>query len=173
MARDHLFRSRKQHPFRTCNLSVDVPDFEVPVHGRPWSSATVDVPTDVDRAGGFRSGVCRLPIHLILDQVLLHQPWHSDHASCMGGIPSAWRSPTTRCPGGNVPPHRRAGLPCLSPGDRVVALKEVDGMPHSLPAGLDARISHPEACRGVGDERRRWFPGKTWYPAQPGHQPAN
>jgi hypothetical protein len=42
-----------------------------------------------------------------------YQPLRSDHGSCMlglGGIPSAWRSPTTRCPGGNIPPT--AGRAC-------------------------------------------------------------
>jgi hypothetical protein len=28
----------------------------------------------------------------------------------LAGIPSAWRGPTTRRPGGNIPPHRRLNL---------------------------------------------------------------
>jgi hypothetical protein len=140
-----LIRSRKHHPASTWNLSVDGPDLWVHVRGCPWSSVAVDVPTDVDRealrwqplAGGLPAAK-----HLILGQVLLHQPLcsdHGSHGSCMsglGGIPSAWRSPTTRppgAPGATSSPHRRLSLPCLPPGHRVVALGEVDGMPHLTP----------------------------------------
>jgi hypothetical protein len=69
-------------------------------------------------------------------QVLLHQPLrrdHGSHGSCMsglGGIPSAWRSPTTRCPGGNILAPPSAELAMFAPGHRVVALGEVDGMSH-------------------------------------------
>jgi hypothetical protein len=43
--------------------------------------------------------------HLRLRQVLLGQPLCMDHTSCMlglGGIPSAWRSRTVECLGGNI-----------------------------------------------------------------------
>lgn len=53
----------------------------------------------------------------------------------LGGISSAWRSPTTRCPGGNIPPYRSPSVPCLPPGHRVVALGEADGMPHPAQLG--------------------------------------
>jgi hypothetical protein len=64
VAVDHLIRSRKQHSFTTCNLSVDVPHLQVHVHGHPWSSVAVDVPTDVDQgcssvADFGRLSVCR------------------------------------------------------------------------------------------------------------------
>jgi hypothetical protein len=49
------------------------------------------------------------------------------------GIPSAWHSPTTRCPGGSTPLNHRPSMPGLPPGHRVVALGEVDGMPHPPP----------------------------------------
>ena len=66
--------------------------------------------------GATSTTFCRSGSRKRLGQVLLHQPLRSDHGShgsCMsglGGIPSAWRSPTTRCPGGNIPvsPSRRS-----------------------------------------------------------------
>jgi hypothetical protein len=36
-------------PFTTCNLSVNVSQLQVHIHGRPWSSVAVDAPTDVDQ----------------------------------------------------------------------------------------------------------------------------
>ena len=98
----HLIRSRMQLPFTTCKLSVDVPNLRVHVHGRPWSFVAVDVPTDVDRRGPLvapLTGRLSATKHLILGQVLFHQPLSSDHGSCMlrlGGIPSARRSPADR-----------------------------------------------------------------------------
>jgi hypothetical protein len=63
-ATSHVIRSHRHHPVTTCNLSVDVPYFRGHVHGRPWSSVIVDVPTDVDWED-FRSelgpAVCLLP----------------------------------------------------------------------------------------------------------------
>lgn len=58
-----LFRSHKQHPASTCNLSVDGHDPWVRVRGCPWLSVVVDVPTDVDRdalwsGSGRRSAGC-------------------------------------------------------------------------------------------------------------------
>ena len=52
------------------------------------------------------------------------------HAGGRCGIPSIWRSPTTRQPGGSPQQNwcvRRLALPL---GWRVVALREVEGMPH-------------------------------------------
>jgi hypothetical protein len=46
------------------------------------------------------------------------------------GIPSIWRSPTTRRPGGSPRWNRRMRRLALLPGWRVVALREVDGMSH-------------------------------------------
>ncbi|MGH3845502.1 MAG: hypothetical protein ACRDS0_29350, partial [Pseudonocardiaceae bacterium] len=46
------------------------------------------------------------------------------------GVPSIWRSPTTRQPGGSPRRNRRVRHLALLPGWRVVALREVDGMPH-------------------------------------------
>jgi hypothetical protein len=71
-----LIRSRKQHPLRTCNLSIDVPNPWVHVQGCPWSSVAVDVPTDVDREGlRWRTVAGGLPAakHLILGQVFHDQ----------------------------------------------------------------------------------------------------
>ena len=59
------------------------------------------------------------------------------------GIPSTWHRPTTRRPGGSprrVVSLRRAALP---PGRRVVALREVDGMPH--PAATTSPATPPPA----------------------------
>ena len=77
----------------------------------------------------------------------------------LGGIPSAWRSPTTRCPRGNTPPHRRPSLACLPLGHRVVALGEVDGMPSPIAARLNARVSPSRRSAGVrGGERPQLVP---------------
>jgi hypothetical protein len=172
-----LFRSRMQRRFRTCNLSVDVPHLRVHVHGRPWSSVAVDVLTDVDEGGSSVADSGRWSVccqALIWGQVLLHQPWRSDHGSCMGGIPSAWRSPTTRCPGGNVPPLLQPSLPCLPPGHRVVALVEVDGMPRPRPGGLDARVSNPRDLPGCGVVSARvGCPLKPGVRLSAGRQPAH
>jgi hypothetical protein len=46
------------------------------------------------------------------------------------GIPSIWRSPTTWQPGGSPRRNRRVRHLALPPGWRVVALREIDGMPH-------------------------------------------
>jgi hypothetical protein len=62
------------------------------------------------------------------------------------GIPSIWRSPTTRQPGGSPRQNwcvRRLALP---PGWRVVALQEVEGMPHPGPPDPAAAVlvaGHP------------------------------
>jgi len=58
------------------------------------------------------------------------------------GIPSTWHSPTTRRPGGS--PRRVVTLPraALPPGRRVVALREVDGMPH--PAATPCAATPPQ-----------------------------
>ena len=48
----------------------------------------------------------------------------------LGGIPSIWHSPTTRQPGGSPRRNRRMRHLALLPGWRVVALQEIDGMPH-------------------------------------------
>jgi len=77
-AASHLICSRKQYPFKTCNLSVDGGDPWFNVQGRPWSSVAVDVPTDLDREGGCLTGGLPAVKHLILDQVLLDQPLPSD-----------------------------------------------------------------------------------------------
>jgi hypothetical protein len=72
-----LFRSRRQQPSSTCNLSVGGTHRGVRVQGCPWSSVAVDVPIDVDE-GAPRS---RAPTgwmhgheHLILGQVLVATP---------------------------------------------------------------------------------------------------
>ena len=129
-----LIRSHRQRLATTCDSSTVRPYPRVQVRGRSWSSVAVDVPTDVGQAllvvglAGCMYGA----EHLILGQVFLNQPLSAGitDLACwgLGSIPSAWRSPTTRCPGGNTPPHR---LPSLPPGHGVVALGEVDGMPHS------------------------------------------
>ena len=66
------------------------------------------------------------------------------------GIPSTWRSPTARQPEGSISPYRRQACQALPSGCRVVALWEVDGMPHpahpSLTACRCARTI-PETCR--------------------------
>jgi hypothetical protein len=79
------------------------------------------------------------------------------------GIPSSWRSPTTRLPRGQHP-LPTAGRPCQAcpRGSRVVALGEVDGMTHpSHPTepGVALVAAIPEICppgegafRGVSAE---------------------
>jgi hypothetical protein len=65
------------------------------------------------------------------------------------GIPSTWQRPTTRQPGGS--PRRNRSVRCLAPppGWRVVALREVEGMPH-LPTSAQSQqrswLAIPEAC---------------------------
>lgn len=54
VADDHRFRSRRQHPAITCNLSVVGPHRGIRVRGCPWSSVAVDVPIDVGQ-GSRRS----------------------------------------------------------------------------------------------------------------------
>jgi hypothetical protein len=70
------------------------------------------------------------------------------------GIPSAWRSPTTRCPGGNNPPNRWPSLPGLPPGHRVVALEggRRDATPISPSPCWTCHLCRPipEVCRGAG-----------------------
>lgn len=51
-------------------------------------------------------------------------------ADVAGAVPSIWRSPTTLCPGGNMSLNYRPSVPGLPPGQSVVALEEIDGMPH-------------------------------------------
>ena len=46
------------------------------------------------------------------------------------GIPSTWRSPTARHPGGSPRRNRCLARLALPPGCRAVALGEVSGMPH-------------------------------------------
>jgi hypothetical protein len=65
------------------------------------------------------------------------------------GIPSAWRSPTTRCPGGNIVFSLLAACARLAPGQRVVVLGEADGMPHHIP------LAHAGAWCG---RRPSWRP---------------
>jgi len=72
------------------------------------------------------------------------------------GISSTWRSPTARHPGRSLSPFRRPILKSLRPGCRVVALGEVDEMPHPL---------HPIRRSAVQ-------PGHLGdLPARRGHQP--
>lgn len=73
------------------------------------------------------------------------------------GIPSAWRSPTTRCPGGNALPNHRPSVPSLPPGQRVVALGEADGMLHPqspVPVPGLAGVSAIPAADSRGAGRR-------------------
>jgi hypothetical protein len=49
------------------------------------------------------------------------------------GIPSIWRSPTTRQLGGSPRQNWCVGRLALPPGWRVVALQEVEGMPRPDP----------------------------------------
>jgi len=69
------------------------------------------------------------------------------------GIPSTWRSPTTRRPGGSPRRHATSPQSALPAGRRVVALGEVDGMPHLPlpPTGRPRRSGtsrRPAARRG-------------------------
>jgi hypothetical protein len=68
-----------------------------------------------------------------------------------GGIPSAWRSPTTRCPGGNILAPLSAELAMLAPGAPGGSPRggRWDATPHPLP-GLTLVSAIPEACRGAG-----------------------
>lgn len=50
-----------------------------------------------------------------------------------------------------MPPNYRPSLPGLPPGQRVVALVEIDGMPHPIPlpspvVGLTLVLAIPEIC---------------------------
>jgi hypothetical protein len=101
---------------------------------------------------GGSAEVCFAAKHLILGQELRNR-WREDHrrscalGSC--GIPSIWRSPTTRQPGGQPSTNRRVRNLALPPGCRVVALREVDGMPDPThPTTLQALLvaAIPEIC---------------------------
>jgi hypothetical protein len=72
------------------------------------------------------------------------------------GIPSTGRSPTTRCPGGNIPPDRWSSLP---PGHRVVALGRLTEChtPAPLP-GLTLVSAIPETAGVRGGERPQFVP---------------
>jgi hypothetical protein len=71
--------------------------------------------------------------------------------SGLGGIPSAWRSPTTRCPGGNILAPLSAELAMLAPRAPGGSPRggRWDATPRP-PAGLDARDSHPGGLPGCG-----------------------
>jgi hypothetical protein len=126
-----LFRSHRQQPATTCNLSVVGPHRRVRVRGCPWSSVAVDVPIDVGR-GAPRSlastGWCAVAEHLIPREVFHDQASQrgcgiadlARYGSC--GIPSAWRSPTTRRPRGGPRRNRCVPRVALPLGRRVVAL---------------------------------------------------
>jgi hypothetical protein len=177
---NHIIRSHWQYPATTCNSSVVGPHRRVRVRGCPSSSVAVDVPIDVGWGAprslaptvGFAAAA-----HLILGQVLFHHDLRSDHRSCMlglCGIPSAWRSPTTRWPGGNVLLYRRPSLPCLPPGHRVVALGEVDGMPHPyLLPGSTLVSAILEACRSAGRRAPAVGSAEPSVRLSTGRQPAN
>jgi hypothetical protein len=65
------------------------------------------------------------------------------------GIPSTWRSPTARRPGGSPRRDWRRSRGTLPLGRRVVALGEVDGMPHPVhpgPVPPCLWTAIPEAC---------------------------
>jgi hypothetical protein len=117
---------------------VDGPDPWVHVRGCPWSSVVVDVPTDVDREALLSralTGCVSGTEHLIPGQVFHDQALQRDSGiiderrndtdlarwdSC--GIPSAWRSPTTRRPRGSPRRNRCVRHVALPLGCRVVAL---------------------------------------------------
>jgi hypothetical protein len=63
---------------------------------------------------------CRL---MTTDDLARWEPW---------GIPSTWRSPTTWGPGGSPRRDRQRPHVALPPGPHVVALGEVDGIPHPV-----------------------------------------
>jgi hypothetical protein len=69
------------------------------------------------------------------------------------GIPSSWHRPTMRLPGGSIPAHRRTSLPSLPPGSCVVALGQVDGMPHPAhPPNRAWRLCRPSRRSGPPGE---------------------
>jgi hypothetical protein len=128
-----LIRSRKQHPFRTCKLSVDVPHLRVHVQGCPWSSAAVDVPTDVDQGGSSAPRFARPPgcCQTSDSGSGAFRPGSSrggriaDDLARWGCVASRrpGASPTTRQPGGSPEHNRCVHLLALPPGCRVVALQ--------------------------------------------------
>ena len=169
---NHIIRSHWQYPATTCNSSVVGPHRRVRVRGCPSSSVAVDVPIDVGWGAprslaptvGFAAAA-----HLILGQVLFHHDLRSDHRSCMlglCGIPSAWRSPTTRWPGQRPAPPP-AELAMLAPGAPGGSPRGGRWDATPLPAaGLDARVSHPGGLPECGAaSARSWF-GRTECPAQ-------
>jgi hypothetical protein len=157
------FRSRKQHPSSTCNSSRVGPHPWVYVRGRPWSSVAVDVPTDVDQET-LRSRAltgCVSPAeHLILGRCFSTSlsAAFTDLDAGTGWHPVGLAQPDHPEPRGQHPAPPPAELAMLAPGAPVVALGEVDGMPPPLPAGLDARVSHPGGLPGCGAaSARSWF----------------
>ena len=71
-------------------------------------------------------------------------------------IPSTWRSPTARQPESSISPSRRQACQALPSGCGVVALWEVDGMPHPAhPTAHRQPIALgiiPETCRSARAE---------------------
>ncbi len=89
------------------------------------------------------------------------------------GIPSAWRSPTTRQPGGSPRRDRCIRHVALPPGWRVVALGEAEGMPHPTHPAQPQQfwwLAIPEVCppgEGTVVETDKIF----WEIKQPSSQP--
>jgi hypothetical protein len=64
------------------------------------------------------------------------------------GISATWRSPTTRRPGDSPRRDRQRPRMALPPGRRVVALREVGGIPHPV-------HTRPSPARAGGRSSRR------------------
>jgi hypothetical protein len=102
-------------------------------------------------------------IPLYPDQALQRGDVITDDLARWGscGIPSIWRSPTTRQPGGSPRPNRCVRRQALPPGCRVVALGEVDGMPHPAHPGSAAAVLVARSSRRSARPARAPF-GSCW-----------
>jgi hypothetical protein len=158
LLRSLLFRSRGQPPAQTCDLFMDEANPWVHVQGCPWLSVSVDVPTDVGREplrSRLLTGGLPTAKHRILGQMFPDRTSNTRRRITAlarwgsWGIPSAWRSPTTRQPRGSPRWNRCEPRVALPLGCRVVTLGKVGGMPHLAhpgPAILSLRPAIPEAC---------------------------
>jgi hypothetical protein len=102
--------------------AVDREPAEPTGSGLPASSSAPHIATSAngENLSGPQEEFSRLPLRVSHCFATFHGPVTARGVdlSCWVwcGIPSAWRSPTTRCPGGNIPSRPSAEFARLAPG---------------------------------------------------------
>jgi hypothetical protein len=151
-----LIRSHRQPPARTCNLSMDGPDPLVHIQGCPWSSAVVGVRSDVHREALRQTLVIVVVLSGYLDVFCDHKVFERssaqrDHrrSNTLGVVwhPVALAQPDHTPARGQPSTQPTRAPPSSAPG--LVALEEVDGMPHPAHPALPQQFSGlaiPESC---------------------------